>query len=218
MAALHRFLKSKPASRKCGTGYHKRKAYTVKKTGFKVPARCIRSQTVYSQKSEEFKTSLTRKASRRLKAHGKRRQSTRRCPPGMIRRASYVRSFSPKVKSMGYFRIRDGKTIKAFPKAHSTYVKSKCILNRGAPGKTVRSGQIGPLRKGELKKHGYTSSADVETRHKALESAISEFGPLGTYRKLNAVAKLTTRTVPKASTTFAADRNWIRSTYNLKAF
>ena len=78
---------------------------------------------------------------------------------------------------------------------------------------------IGPLRKGELKKHGNSSTNKTAKRHSSLRKALKEFGALGVYRKLNAVAKLGTRTMSKASKTFKRNRNWVRKTYGpLKAF
>jgi hypothetical protein len=109
-------------------------------------------------------------------------------------------------------------------------VRSGCIRNRGRPGKgplglfgggkTMKQVYgIGPLRKGELKKHGYSTFNKTSKRRTALRKAVKEFGALGVYRKLNAVTKLGIRTMPKASSTLKRNRNWIRKTYGpLKAF
>jgi hypothetical protein len=99
-------------------------------------------------------------------------------------------------------------------------VESRCVKNTGLPGKGPRSGKgIGPLRKGELARFGYSYKNTQAQRHAALKKAAEEYGALGVYRKLNAVAKLTTRTIPKVSTILAADRNWVRSSMGpLKAF
>ncbi len=78
---------------------------------------------------------------------------------------------------------------------------------------------IGPLRKGELKKHGYSTFNKTAKRRSALRKAVKEFGALGVYRKLNAVAKLGVRTMPNVAKTFKRNRNWVRKTYGpLKAF
>ena len=84
---------------------------------------------------------------------------------------------------------------------------------RGGPG-------IGPLRKGELAKHGYSKVTllTVKQRHTALNKAIKEFGSLGVWRKLNAVSIYTRRTSPGVSKLFKEDMNWIRNTYGIKAF
>jgi hypothetical protein len=109
-------------------------------------------------------------------------------------------------------------------------VRSGCIRNRGRPGKgadsffkggrrTTTAKVIGPLRKGELTKHGYSSFNTTAKRHSALRKAVKEFGGLGVYRKLNAVAKLGAKTMPRVAKTFKRNRNWIKKSYGpLKAF
>jgi hypothetical protein len=75
------------------------------------------------------------------------------------------------------------------------------------------------LRKGELVRFGYSYKNTQTKRHAALKKAAKDYGALGVYRKLNAVAKLTTRTVPKFSKVLAADRNWVKKSMGpLKAF
>jgi len=96
-----------------------------------------------------------------------------------------------------------------------TYMRhtKKGVHTRSGPG-------IGPLRRGLLAKHGYSSvqKMSVADRHKALDSAVKEFGSLGVWRKLNAVAVYTKRTSPGASWVFKADMDYIRSKYGIKAF
>ena len=108
-----------------------------------------------------------------------------KCPPNLTRRRGYVR------KNTG------------------TYVKPTCV-------RTTRKAatRIGPLRKGELRKYGYSYKLPDSVRRAALNRAIRAKGPLDVYHKLNAVAKLSTTHAPAASSSFAADRNWIRHTYS----
>lgn len=80
---------------------------------------------------------------------------------------------------------------------------------KGGSSSRRRTAKIGPLKKGELKAVGYSATAKVSGRHRALTKAIKRYGPLSTYRKLNAVAVYTKRTAPAASKTFKADRNWV---------
>ena len=75
---------------------------------------------------------------------------------------------------------------------------------------------IGPLRKGELKKHGYVFLKHREQRHAALRDAIKEFGPLGVYHKLDAITKLSKHSNPEASRIFREDREWLKRHYELK--
>jgi hypothetical protein len=78
--------------------------------------------------------------------------------------------------------------------------------------------RIGPLRKGELQRFGYSYKLPESTRHSSLKAAIKELGALNIYRKLDAVAKLSVTANPVASKAFAVDRDWIRSNYSLSAF
>lgn len=217
----HDFKKSLPYSstRGCPSGYHKRRGYTVKASGKFVPARCVRATTTYKESQSQFRSRLRRAKTARLHRRGLTANNTRKCPPGMVRRRAYVRKFTSGIKAQGYTVRRAGQTYRAFPKKNYTVVRSGCIKNRGLPGKGTASGKtIAPLRKGELRKHGYIYRLPTEKRHEALRKAVKEFGALGVYRKLNAVAKLSVRTAPGASKAFKEDRNWVQKTYGpLKA-
>jgi hypothetical protein len=106
-------------------------------------------------------------------------------------------------------------------KGKRVLVKEGCIRNIGAPGKGLQGGPgIGPLRKGDLAKHGYArvASMSVAARHSALEKAVVEYGSLTVWRKLNAVYVYTRRTSPSNSRIFKEDMDWIRSKYGIKAF
>lgn len=189
---------------KCPRGYVKRHSYT-RKNGVHVKSVCVRSTSPYESKP----TNSSKTMRRRLQGvFGTRKK----CPPGQISRAAYVRRFSTTVAKKGYTkRSKFGKLVKVFPSLKSTFVKSSCVEDKGKPGKGAQV--FGPLRKGELSKYGYSYKLPEPERRMALQKAIQEFGALSTYRKLNAVSKLTTITNPKASSSFAADRNWIRKTY-----
>lgn len=205
----HEFKKSLPynSERGCPSGYHKRSSYTSVK-GLYVPARCVRSTTPYKQSSKEFKKSVTRKMKARMA-----------CPPGYIRREAYVRKYSSGVRKQGYtVKRKSGSTYKVYPTASSKLVDSTCIKDRGLPGKgTLKA--IGPLRKGELTRFGYSTNNTREQRHDALRKAVKELGDLNIFRKLDAVAKLSVRVAPEKSKIFVEDRDWVRRTYApLKAF
>ena len=218
----HNFEKSKPYSflTGCPDGYHKRRSYKTK-TGKTVPTRCVRSTTTKKESSAEFKKSVSAKQSRRLKklVPSIRSLSRKACPPGMIERKEYARKYSTAVLSEGFTRkTKAGKTSKVHPHKRSlSYVGAKCVKDVGLPGKGVQA--IGPLRKGELSKYGYSITESEDKRHKALKKAIEEYGALGVYRKLDAVSKLTERTIPEASKKWAKDRDWVKEKYGpLKAF
>jgi hypothetical protein len=204
-----------PAKGACPEGFHKRKAYTSRR-GHRVGPRCIRSQSPYLESSANFKRRTIRKMQSRL--HGLSRKSlglTKKCPKGYILRAPYKRRFRNTVRREGYLRRVSGKTVRVRPQKESTIVEATCVKDRGLPGKQVIG--MGPLRKGELIQFGYSFRLPAEARRKALQKAVKKFGPLGVFRKLDAVAKLSTRTVPQASRVFSEDRDWVRSTYILKA-
>lgn len=221
--AEHAFEKSVPYDSKlgCPLGYHKRKAYTIKKTRKHVPARCVRSTSVYTNTSAAFKTKTLGKQTRRLKAHGAPRSTRKVCPPGQIARKGYVRIFSSSTRKKGYQRTtKSGSVITVKPKKKAVVVPATCVEDKGLPGKLpVGAKGIGPLRKGELKKYGYSYTGSTQERHAALMRAVQEYKPLGVYRKLDAVAKLMLRQRPEAAQIFKEDRNWIRGAYGpLKAF
>lgn len=215
------------AFRGCPPGYHKRSSYK-NPLGLAVPARCVRATTIYEESSKEFKQRTQKRLSARRRRAGLK-ANRRPCPPGQIRRTAYTRRYSTSLRQRGYtVRRRNGRTYRVYPSASRMLVRSGCIRNRGRPGKGANSlmkgGRqtaklIGPLRPGELKKHGYSSFNKTAKRHSALRKAVKEFGELGVYRKLNAVAKLGVRTMPKVAKTFKRNRNWVRKTYGpLKAF
>lgn len=217
----HKFIRSVPynSERGCPAGYHKRSGYTSS-SGTYVPPRCVKATTRYAESSREFKRRTLRKPADRLRrAHVKSNSTNTRkvCPSGYILRKAYVRKYTTGVKEKGYTVRRGDQTYRAYPSSGSTIVKSSCIKDRGKEGKGPQA--IGPLRRGELLKHGYTYRKTSEERHSALRKAAKEFGPLGLYRKLNAVAKLSSRTEPQVAKVFKMDRNWVKKELGpLKAF
>lgn len=205
------------AFRGCPSGYYKRSSYKNPR-GLAVAARCVREvSNEYAVKEVIKPKSQTRKR--------KQKRDRNPCPPGQIRRTAYTRRYSSGLREKGYtVRRRNGRSYRVYPSASRMLVRSGCIRNRGRPGKAksffAQGGKsiIGPLRPGELKKHGYSSFNTTAKRQSSLRKAIKEFGDLGVYRKLNAVAKLGAKTMPKVAKTFKRDRNWIRATYGpLKA-
>jgi len=220
----HKFRKSMSynSAKGCPSGYHKRGEYTTE-AGTYVPPRCVRSTSPYAESSKNFKRRQALVQTRRLRMHIPSIKSLTRknCPSGYIPRRAYVRRYSTAVRKRGFtVRRKGGKAYRVYPKSKNTMVETRCVKNVGLPGKGSRSGKgIGPLRKGELARFGYSYKDTEAQRHAALKKAAGEYGPLGVYRKLNAVAKLTTRTIPKVSSVLAADRNWVKKSLGpLKAF
>ena len=178
------------ATRKCGRGKTYRKSYTRK--GKRIAGRCIRSQTRYTTPLVLSRVGM--------RGYRKTARALRNCPSGYIKRAAFTRRAASGRKSL---------------------VREQCIRNVGAPGKGLRGGPgIGPLRKGELAKFGYSNVVNktLNARHTALARAVKAYGSLGVWRKLNAVQVYTRRLSPASSKVFKADMDWIRSKYGIKAF
>lgn len=127
------------------------------------------------------------------------RKSRKHCPAGKIPRVSYTRRVK---RSNG--------------SSKNIHVKSSCV--KGVGSKVTSTQRIGPLRKGELQRFGYSYKLPESTRHSSLRAAMKELGALNVYRKLDAVAKLSLTANPAASRVFTADRDWIRSNNVLTAF
>ncbi len=195
----------------------RRRNYT-RKNGVYVKSACIRSTSKYPRPANN---TTQRQQNRLNRVLGNKKS----CPPGQISRKAYVRRITSRVGKEGYNRkTKSGRTVRVYPKVKSVLVKSACVKDLGKPGKLPEGApRIGPLRKGELRKYGYSYKLPEDQRRSALQRAISKMGALNTYRKLNAVAKLSERSAPAAASSFAADRNWIKATYaaangTLKAF
>ena len=121
------------------------------------------------------------------------------CPKGYIIRNSYTRTLK-------------GKKIN---------VLAKCIKSRGLPGKTsdrykgVNKG-IGPLKKGELSKYGYTQVKKLSKikRHRYLNSAVKEYGTPRILKKLGAVKTYQKNKSPEVSRILYDNMKWIRKKYD----
>ena len=218
----HKFEKSIPynSSVGCPSGYRKRSEYTAA-SGKYVPPRCVRSTSPYEQSSKEFKRSTLKKMKARLAQVADKKGEEISCPKGYIARASYARRYTTSVRQKGYtVKKASGTTYKVYPKNETLYVPAACVKDLGKPGKGVPDKQaIGPLRKGEMTKFGYSSKLGEEARHEALKKAVAALGVLSTYRKLDAVAKLSMRVAPDSSRIFAADRDWVEQKFGpLRAF
>ena len=80
-------------------------------------------------------------------------------------------------------------------------------------GSARRTRRIGPLKKGLMKKVGYSVTAKASTRRRAVDKAVKKYGKLSTLRKLNAVAVYTRRTSPVKSRKFKADVKYVQKKY-----
>jgi len=112
-----------------------------------------------------------------------------------------------------YVRIRQGER---------QYVAASCIKDVGNPGKGLPSGApgIGALRKGDLKQFGYTKVKTLSPviRHAALTKAVTAYGSLAIWRKLNALFIYSRHTAPDSSKVFKEDRDWVKAKFGIRAF
>lgn len=87
------------------------------------------------------------------------------------------------------------------------------LKNAGRRTRKLRKNLIGPLKKGLMKRMGYSVTAKASTRHKAVDRAVKKYGKLSTLRKLNAVAVYTRRTSPVKSRKFKSDVKYVQKKY-----
>ena len=137
----------------------------------------------------------------------KQKYNHKHCSPGKILRKAFVRRYTTAVREKGFSVHRANKTYRVFPKSGSTIIKATCVKERN------EEDLIGPLKKGDLLKYGYSYRKSFDERHSALRKAEKKYGGLSLYRKLDAVAKLSKHTVPEASHIFSTDRDWVRKTF-----
>lgn len=181
--------------------------YVEKTNWFGFRTRCVRSSTRRAKKS----TKSTRKnKAPRVYIPSIKSLARGACPPGMIERKGYKRKYRNSLRKKGFTVQRSGTTYRVYPKAHSASVAPACVKNTGKGGKHIPK-SIGPLRKGELSKYGYSFRESAEKRHTALNKAIKAYGPLGVFRKLDAVYKLSENRAPHVAEIFKRDRNWVYS-------
>lgn len=83
----------------------------------------------------------------------------------------------------------------------------------GGRTRKTRKNLIGPLKKGLLKRTGYSVTAKAKTRRRAVDIAVKRYGKLSTLRKLNAVAVYTRRTSPVKSRKFKSDVKYVQKKY-----
>jgi len=132
----------------------------------------------------------------------------------MIERKGYKRKYRNSLRKRGFTVQRSGTTYRVYPKAQAATVAPGCVKDSGKGGKHLPK-SIGPLRKGELSKYGYSFRKTIEQRQAALTKAIKAYGPLGVFRKLDAVYKLSENKVPRVAEIFKRDRNWVYGKYNI---
>jgi hypothetical protein len=106
-------------------------------------------------------------------------------------------------------------TRRAFTRKSGVHVRARRIHDVGAKGKwaSLHGPGIGELKEGALTKVGYSAEKGKTARHGAIRKAVKRYGPLSTFRKLQAVSTYTKRTSKGKSRTYKADRNWVKKTF-----
>ena len=184
----------------CPSGY-------VEKTNlFGFRTQCVRTRKVRSQRRA---TASTKKSRPKVYIPSIKSLARKACPPGMVERKGYKRKYSNSIRKRGFTVKRSGTTYRVYPKEQSASVAAACVKDTGAAGPK----SIGPLRKGELTKYGYSWRQPTEKRHTALNKAIKVYGPLGVFRKLDAIYKLSEHKISRVAEVFKADRNWVYGKY-----
>jgi hypothetical protein len=147
----------------------------------------------------------------------KTRSLNKKCPSHTVHRRAYTRKNGTSVRSacvpLQASQCKDGEIPRI---AHSRkYTDGGIRKVAHIPASCVRrQSLIRPLHKGDLKKYGYSYKGTEQTRKNALHKAVSAYGALTTYHKLNAIAKLSGNQYPEIAQVFARDRNWVRSEYS----
>lgn len=186
---------------RCPAGYIRRKAYTRVVNGKKVhvKASCIPAQSYTGVKRRDTNTKYWKEKEKQHKAVAKKLGKGPKCPKGTIPREGYVRK--------GYTNSR-GVTVK------KTMVKAGCtkdVTGRGKKRSLSPAQKIGPLRKGDLSKYGYSSvkRLTASQRHMALDKALKEYPPVTMVRKLGALANLNVNKDQAISKIFRSDQKYV---------
>jgi hypothetical protein len=103
--------------------------------------------------------------------------------------------------------------MRSSPGGNNVQVPTASIFDLSAIGRWMSGPEIGPLKKGQLSRYGYKSSAPRTVRRNALRKAVQMYGATSTFRKVNALETYSKNTAPSRSKTYRADRNWVKKTF-----
>jgi len=113
----------------------------------------------------------------------------------------YERTITVRVKPTTY--IRQGKVIH----------RRGYVYKRKDVGKPGKGPKLIPIKKGKLKKFGYSTKLPASERRAALRRAVEAYGALSVARMLQAQIILRKRTQRKVRKIFEEDLEWLRKTY-----
>ena len=186
-----------------------RPGYVEKSNWFGFHTKCVPSSRKRPRKSSHS----TKKNHNRVYIPSIKSLARQACPSGMIERKGYKRKYRGSIRRKGFTVKRSGTTYRVYPKAQSATIGATCVKESGKEKGVPKS--IGPLRKGEVSKYGYSFRDSSDKRHTALNKAIKSYGALGVFRKLDAVFKLSESKVPHVAEVFKRDRNWVYEKYKV---
>ena len=113
-----------------------------------------------------------------------------KCPKGKIRRKSYVRRSHMRQPYRSKSKSKSKRKSVMGSYVDRTRVKSRCIKDRGKPGKGPKT--LPPIgKKGFLRRHGYSVKKTVAQRERSLKRASKEENPLAVLRHLNLIRNYT---------------------------
>lgn len=138
---------------------------------------------------------------------------TNKCAAGQIYRQGYYRKYSNTVKRLGYLVKRGSKTVRVYPQTDAIYIKPTCVDEREILEDEIS--YTGPLKKGQLLRYGYNFRLPATSRQDALRKSERVYGAAFVYKTLARVAKVFHKSKPEAAKIFAADRDWMKTTFRL---
>lgn len=138
-------------------------------------------------------------------------QDSKGCPQGYTYRKGYTRKMKQNVLNKGYTVQRKGQFYTVKVKKNTVEIPAACVKNRES---AVQNSQEA-LRKGSLIKYGYSFKLADGARKTALKKAVEAYGAKKVYSKLALVAKLSSKTQPKASAIFVEDAKFVKATFKV---
>ena len=123
--------------------------------------------------------------------------------------------YKPTKKTTRTGKCSKGKIVrKAYRRSDGTRIRSSCIKNKGAKGKTMKKYKvISNLKEGKLKKYGYSTKKDMAGRLRALKKSVKAVGYDKTVERLTAIRVLSRRE-PALKKKYDGDYKRLKVWYN----
>ncbi len=167
-----------------------------------------------------YNKKMPRKTASRRTTRSTRRVSTRRVASSATRsvtRKSTRKPVKKLVRIPSRTRSVRGMTVRSKTRTRSRTVPKASRRTRVFTPENATPWQvehqsygIGPLKKNELGRYGYSSFETEKKRDESLRKASRAYGSLSVFRKLNALYVYNKNTNPRASRVFLKDRDYVR--------